>query len=169
MLKLNQNTQRCTMFSSKEGSELVVHSQEKWLPLLWCCSISTFVMNMNNSDWNSLKFPEKQWSCLDLASRVLQDVARKLRSSCPLSFLSLECGNFLYCNVFQVGDFGLSKVKHHTLVSGGIRGTLPWMAPELLSEKHAMVTEKVSQQHTLLRVKIDQYGIFVFFIKHYFS
>ena len=70
--------------------------------------------------------------------------------------------NVLYCNVFQVGDFGLSKVKHHTLVSGGIRGTLPWMAPELLSEKHAMVTEKVSQQHTFLRVKIDRYGIFPF-------
>lgn len=44
---------------------------------------------------------------------------------------------------FQIGDLGLSKVKQHTLVSGGIRGTLPWMAPELLSGKSSMVTEKV--------------------------
>lgn len=45
---------------------------------------------------------------------------------------------------FQIGDLGLSKVKQHTLVSGGVRGTLPWMAPELLSGKSNMVTEKVS-------------------------
>lgn len=38
---------------------------------------------------------------------------------------------------------GLSKVKQQTLVSGGVRGTLPWMAPELLSGKSNMVTEKV--------------------------
>ena len=43
----------------------------------------------------------------------------------------------------QVGDLGLSKVKQHTLVSGGVRGTLPWMAPELLSGKSNMVSEKV--------------------------
>ncbi|KAG0473492.1 hypothetical protein HPP92_015349 [Vanilla planifolia] len=41
------------------------------------------------------------------------------------------------------GDLGLSKVKQHTLVSGGIRGTLPWMAPELLSGKTSMVSEKI--------------------------
>jgi hypothetical protein len=34
-------------------------------------------------------------------------------------------------------------VKQHTLVSGGVRGTLPWMAPELLSGKSDMVSEKV--------------------------
>lgn len=28
-------------------------------------------------------------------------------------------------------------------MSGGVRGTLPWMAPELLSGKSNMVTEKV--------------------------
>jgi serine/threonine protein kinase len=43
----------------------------------------------------------------------------------------------------QIGDLGLSKVKQHTLVSGGVRGTLPWMAPELLSGKSNMVSEKV--------------------------
>lgn len=35
-------------------------------------------------------------------------------------------------------------MKQHTLVSGGVRGTLPWMAPELLSGKSNMVTEKVT-------------------------
>ena len=43
----------------------------------------------------------------------------------------------------QVGDLGLSKVKHQTMVSGGVRGTLPWMAPELLNGSSSMVTEKV--------------------------
>ncbi|KAI3801653.1 hypothetical protein L1987_29763 [Smallanthus sonchifolius] len=33
------------------------------------------------------------------------------------------------------GDLGLSNVKQHTMVSGGVCGTLPWMAPELLSGK----------------------------------
>ncbi|MCI22243.1 kinase family protein, partial [Trifolium medium] len=42
-----------------------------------------------------------------------------------------------------IGDLGLSKVKQNTLVSGGVRGTLPWMAPELLSGKSHMVSEKI--------------------------
>ncbi|XP_039019010.1 uncharacterized protein LOC120150400 isoform X2 [Hibiscus syriacus] len=42
-----------------------------------------------------------------------------------------------------IGDLGLSKVRQHTLVSGGVRGTLPWMAPELLSGKSNMVSEKI--------------------------
>ncbi|CAM8911435.1 unnamed protein product [Rhodiola kirilowii] len=45
--------------------------------------------------------------------------------------------------VCKIGDMGLSKVKQHTLVSGGVRGTLPWMAPELLSGKSNMVSENV--------------------------
>ena len=44
---------------------------------------------------------------------------------------------------FQIGDLGLSKIKQRTLVSGGVRGTIPWMAPELLNSKKKMVTEKV--------------------------
>lgn len=44
--------------------------------------------------------------------------------------------------ICKVGDLGLSKVKRRTLVSGGVRGTLPWMAPELLSGDN-LVTEKV--------------------------
>lgn len=45
--------------------------------------------------------------------------------------------------VSQVGDFGLSKIKRNTLVSGGVRGTLPWMAPELLNGSSSKVSEKV--------------------------
>ncbi|RVW24381.1 Serine/threonine-protein kinase EDR1 [Vitis vinifera] len=44
---------------------------------------------------------------------------------------------------FQVGDFGLSRIKRNTLVSGGVRGTLPWMAPELLNGSSNRVSEKV--------------------------
>ena len=43
----------------------------------------------------------------------------------------------------QVGDLGLSKVKCQTLISGGVRGTLPWMAPELLNGSSSLVSEKV--------------------------
>jgi serine/threonine protein kinase len=46
--------------------------------------------------------------------------------------------------ICKIGDLGLSKVKQKTLVSGGVRGTLPWMAPELLSGKSNMVSEKVT-------------------------
>ncbi|KAJ9140942.1 hypothetical protein P3X46_031531 [Hevea brasiliensis] len=45
--------------------------------------------------------------------------------------------------VCKIGDLGLSKIKQRTLVSGGVRGTIPWMAPELLHSKNNMVTEKV--------------------------
>jgi serine/threonine protein kinase len=43
----------------------------------------------------------------------------------------------------QVADLGLSKVKQQTFVSGGVRGTLPWMAPELLNGNSNLVSEKV--------------------------
>lgn len=49
----------------------------------------------------------------------------------------------------QVGDFGLSKIKRNTLVSGGVRGTLPWMAPELLNGSSNKVSEKVRGEHSL--------------------
>ncbi|KAB2609781.1 hypothetical protein D8674_040163 [Pyrus ussuriensis x Pyrus communis] len=45
--------------------------------------------------------------------------------------------------VCKIGDLGLSKIKQRTLVSGGVRGTIPWMAPELLSGNNNLVTEKV--------------------------
>lgn len=55
---------------------------------------------------------------------------------------------FEFCLTFilswhQVGDLGLSKVKCQTLISGGVRGTLPWMAPELLNGSSSLVSEKV--------------------------
>jgi serine/threonine protein kinase len=34
-------------------------------------------------------------------------------------------------------------VKCQTLISGGVRGTLPWMAPELLNGSSSLVSEKV--------------------------
>ncbi|KAJ7534616.1 hypothetical protein O6H91_13G103000 [Diphasiastrum complanatum] len=61
----------------------------------------------------------------------------------------LKCENLLvnmrdaHRPICKVGDFGLSKVKQRTLVSGGVRGTLPWMAPELLNGNSSMVSEKV--------------------------
>ncbi|GAB2246897.1 hypothetical protein Droror1_Dr00006779 [Drosera rotundifolia] len=61
----------------------------------------------------------------------------------------LKCENLLvnmrdpHRPVCKIGDLGLSKVKQQTLVSGGVRGTLPWMAPELLGGKSNMVTEKI--------------------------
>ena len=45
--------------------------------------------------------------------------------------------------MFQVGDFGLSRIKRNTFVSGGVRGTLPWMAPGLLNGSSVQVFEKV--------------------------
>ena len=46
----------------------------------------------------------------------------------------------------QVADFGLSKQKQQTYVSGvsSSRGTLPWIAPEIIKHPEA-VTEKVQQ------------------------
>ncbi|XP_060175707.1 uncharacterized protein LOC132606287 isoform X1 [Lycium barbarum] len=45
--------------------------------------------------------------------------------------------------ICKVADFGLSKIKRNTLVTGGVRGTLPWMAPELLNGGSNKVSEKV--------------------------
>ncbi|KAI3709134.1 hypothetical protein L2E82_38893 [Cichorium intybus] len=61
----------------------------------------------------------------------------------------LKCENLLvnmrdsHRPICKIGDLGLSKVKQHTLLSGGVRGTLPWMTPELLSGKSHMVSEKI--------------------------
>ncbi|KAL3637610.1 hypothetical protein CASFOL_018778 [Castilleja foliolosa] len=61
----------------------------------------------------------------------------------------LKCDNLLVNMkdpsrpICKVGDFGLSKIKRTTLVSGGVRGTLPWMAPELVIGTSNKVSEKV--------------------------
>ena len=49
--------------------------------------------------------------------------------------------------LLQVADFGLSKMKQATLISGGMRGTLPWMAPELLTMSGTKVSEKVVSEY----------------------
>ncbi len=50
--------------------------------------------------------------------------------------------------VCKVADFGLSKQKRDTYVSNvtSQRGTLPWIAPEIIKTPHA-VTEKVQHCH----------------------
>ncbi|KAL4578460.1 hypothetical protein LXL04_014583 [Taraxacum kok-saghyz] len=61
----------------------------------------------------------------------------------------LKCDNLLVNMgdpdrpVCKVGDFGLSRMKRNSLVSGGARGTLPWIAPELLDGSSTRVSEKV--------------------------
>ncbi|KAK9715261.1 hypothetical protein RND81_06G153700 [Saponaria officinalis] len=61
----------------------------------------------------------------------------------------LKSHNFLvnmrdpYRPVCKIGDLGLSKVKQRTMVSGGVRGTIPWMAPELLNASSTLVSQKV--------------------------
>eukprot|EP00899_Mesostigma_viride_P005786 jgi/Mesvir1/15208/Mv06440-RA.1 len=47
-----------------------------------------------------------------------------------------------YRAVCKVTDFGLSKIRKATFVSGALRGTLPFMAPELMVSESG-VTEKV--------------------------
>ncbi|GKD22200.1 ribonuclease H-like domain-containing protein [Tanacetum coccineum] len=54
----------------------------------------------------------------------------------------LDCISF-YGIVCDGPNGSLAAVKQHTLVSGGVRGTLPWMAPELLSGKSHMVSKKI--------------------------
>ncbi|GJV63223.1 probable serine/threonine-protein kinase roco5 isoform X1 [Tanacetum coccineum] len=61
----------------------------------------------------------------------------------------LKCDNLLVNMrdsqrpVCKVGDFGLSRIKRNTLVTGGVKGTLPWMAPELLMGSTIRVSDKV--------------------------
>lgn len=61
----------------------------------------------------------------------------------------------------QVGDFGLSRIKCNTLVSGGVRGTLPWMAPELLNGRNNRVSEKVRVIFSFSRIIIIDANISV--------
>ncbi|KAF9615180.1 hypothetical protein IFM89_022282 [Coptis chinensis] len=64
------------------------------------------------------------------------------RPLCP-STVSIDHPDVRQVFCFVVGDLGLSKVKCQTLISGGVRGTLPWMAPELLNGSSNLVSEKV--------------------------
>ena len=48
----------------------------------------------------------------------------------------------------------MSRIKRNTLVSGGVRGTLPWMAPELLNGSSSKVSEKASFFPTILLIAL---------------
>lgn len=82
--------------------------------------------------------------------QICQDSVNTMKSSLLQKYACYICvptvSYFLF--MLQVGDLGLSKVKRQTMVSGGVRGTLPWMAPELLNGCSSFVTEKVG--HTSL-------------------
>lgn len=43
-------------------------------------------------------------------------------------------------------------MKCQTLISGGVRGTLPWMAPELLNGSSSLVSEKVCALILIVRL-----------------
>lgn len=74
---------------------------------------------------------------------------------------------YSYLNM-QVADFGLSKQKQQTYVSGvaSSRGTLPWIAPEIIKSPDA-VDEKVwntdsrplTKPHTLSHMLLTMFSI----------
>lgn len=77
----------------------------------------------------------------------------------------LKCDNLL-CDlrdlnrpVVKIGDLGLSKKKAATFVSGNMRGTLPWMAPELFPSMPAPPSERDAVRaspYSLIEVQINQ-------------
>ncbi|CAM8942593.1 unnamed protein product [Rhodiola kirilowii] len=105
---------------------------------------------VNGSLRNALQKNER---CLDKRKRllILMDVAFGMEylHGKNIVHFDLKSDNLLvnlrdsHRPVCKVGDLGLSKVKCKTLISGGVRGTLPWMAPELLNGSSSLVSEKV--------------------------
>lgn len=78
--------------------------------------------------------------------------------------LSVTCkDDFKLTLPYQVGDLGLSKVKCQTLISGGVRGTLPWMAPELLNGSSSLVSDKVFMLYPSLYIVYDKLFVSVSF------
>ncbi|KAE8712905.1 hypothetical protein F3Y22_tig00110221pilonHSYRG00062 [Hibiscus syriacus] len=69
----------------------------------------------------------------------------------------LKCDNLLVNlndpvrPICKVRDFGLSKIKRNTLVTSGVRRTLPWMARELLNGSSNKVSDKVRRFVSELR------------------
>ncbi|KAJ1385891.1 Serine-threonine/tyrosine-protein kinase, catalytic domain [Sesbania bispinosa] len=114
-------------------------------------SVATVTEYMaNGSLRNALQRNERS---LDMRKRLLiaMDVAFGMEylHGKNIVHFDLKSDNLLvnlrdpYRPICKVGDLGLSKVKCQTLISGGVRGTLPWMAPELLNGSSSLVSEKV--------------------------
>ncbi|KAG5514711.1 hypothetical protein RHGRI_035937 [Rhododendron griersonianum] len=82
--------------------------------------------------WQAFHLINKMFSPDSMRARLVEAKSWTYIASFITAFISL-----------QVGDFGLSRIKRNTLVSGGVRGTLPWMAPELLNGSSSRVSEKV--------------------------
>nr|GEV42069.1 serine/threonine-protein kinase STE20-like [Tanacetum cinerariifolium] len=83
--------------------------------------------------------------------KVAMDVAFGMEylHSKNIVHFDLRCDNLLVNMtssshpICKVSDFRQSKIKRNTLISGGGRGTLPWMAPELMDGGSNKVSEKV--------------------------
>ncbi|KAL8088888.1 hypothetical protein AgCh_038594 [Apium graveolens] len=95
---------------------------------------------------------QKEYKNLDMGKRLLiaKDIAYGMEylDGKNIVHFGLKSDNLLVNllnpqrPVCKVGDLGLSKFKRQTMVSGRMRGTLPWMAPELLHGSIDEVSEK---------------------------
>ncbi|KAK7324256.1 hypothetical protein VNO77_27786 [Canavalia gladiata] len=108
---------------------------------------------------------EKEWF-IDYQKKLMiaRDAANGMKylHSKNIVHFDLKCENLLVNlkdpsrPICKVGDFGLSKVKIHALVSGAMRGSLPWMAPEMMKvqEQQNDSSNKVSE-----KVDVFSFGI----------
>ncbi|KAL0910918.1 hypothetical protein M5K25_019015 [Dendrobium thyrsiflorum] len=86
------------------------------------------------NDYGTNKLEQDLLILIKLVELVLQS---PIRFIICYGFMSTTHDN-LY--VGDLGDLGLSKVKYSTLISSGsTRGTISWMAPELLSRRRDLV------------------------------
>ncbi|DBA94196.1 hypothetical protein WJX77_007431 [Trebouxia sp. C0004] len=77
----------------------------------------------------------------------------------------LKCDNLL-CDlrdlnrpVVKIGDLGLSKKKAATFVSGNMRGTLPWMAPELFPSMQQEQDPELQEDRVNEKVDVFSFGV----------
>eukprot|EP00803_Ostreobium_quekettii_P004491 evm.model.scf_111.7 EVM.evm.TU.scf_111.7 scf_111:140949-143739(+) len=61
--------------------------------------------------------------------------------------------------VVKIGDMGLSKRKLETFVTGNMRGTLPWMAPELFPTVQQDLPNSVATLLDRVNEKVDVYSM----------
>ncbi|CAN6184681.1 unnamed protein product [Urochloa humidicola] len=158
----------CFMYPSFETDKLIV---EFWreaaiLSKLHHPNVLAFYGIVNNGPGGTLatvtefmasgslkKVLQRKQKFLDRRKRIslAMDVAIGMEylHSKDIIHFDLKCDNLLVNlndpsrPICKVADFGLSKVKQTTMVSGGMRGTLPWMAPEMLEMSSNMVSTKV--------------------------